>query len=349
MDSNKALAERSQREFGYRRVVDDWRVIVEDPAIDIVDICTPNDMHHEVAMAAIAAGKHVYCEKPLANTMVLAREMADAADKAGVTTIVGFNYIKNPVHGLARKLLREKAIGTIDYMRLFFNSDFMANRDLPHTWRNDIKRAGSGVIGDIGAHQLAYYYDLVGQEIEEVFCMLDTVIPAHAAPAAEGGFQLDAKADRSRMIPNTTDDIATVMFKFAGGGRGHMEASRVSTGIRFDIGYDIFGSNGSLRYSYDRINNLYIYLEEGPPELRGVKRVEMGPSDPNFAAFHPVSGLGLGYDDFKAIEAHDMLVAVATGKPAYPDFRWAYRIQRVVDACVKSNAEKRWVKVSEIA
>jgi predicted dehydrogenase len=349
MDSNPALAARAQRDYGYRRLVDDWHAIVEDPSIDIVDICTPNDMHHEVAMAAIAAGKHVYCEKPLANSTALAREMAEAADRRGVTTIVGFNYIKNPVHGLAQKLLREGAIGAIDYVRLYFNCDFMANRNLPHTWRNDVTRAGSGVIGDIGAHLLSYHFHLVAQEIEEVFCMLDTVIPAHPAPMEAGGFQLDAKADRGRMIENTTDDVATVLFKFGGGGRGHLEASRISTGIRYDIGYDIVGSQGTLRYSYDRINDLYVYREEGPPELRGFRRVEMGPSDPAFAAFHPVSGLGLGYNDFKAMEARDMIVAAARGEPAYPDFRWAYRIQRVVDACVKSHAEKRWVKVSEVA
>jgi predicted dehydrogenase len=347
MDSNQALAEHAQREYGYRRVVGDWRAIVEDPAIDVVDVCTPNDVHHEVAMAGLAAGKHVYCEKPLANTSALAREMADAADRAGVTTIVGFNYIKNPVHGLAKQLLEEKAIGTVEYLRLYFNSDFMADRNLPHTWRNDIRRAGSGAIGDIGAHLLSYHYHLIGQEIDEVFCMLDTVVPAHPAPVAAGGFQLDAAGDRGRMIENTTDDVATVLFRF-GGARGHIETSRISTGIRFNIGYDIVGSTGTLRYSYDRINDLYIYREEGPAPLRGFKRVEMGPSDPAYAAFLPVSGLGLGYNDFKAMEARDFLVAAATGHPAYPDFRWAYRIQRVVDACVLSNAERRWVGVDEL-
>jgi predicted dehydrogenase len=347
-DINRPLAERAQREYGYRRLAEDWRAIVEDPAIDAVDICTPNDLHHEVAMAAIAAGKHVYCEKPLANTVALAREMADAADKAGVTTIVGFNYIKNPVHGLARRLLADGAIGDVDYMRLYFNCDFMADRNLPHTWRNDRQRAGSGVIGDIGAHLFSYHLHLVEREIDAVLCMLDTVIPAHAAPVAAGGFQLAAKGDRARMIENSTDDVATVLFRF-GGARGHLEASRISTGIRYDIGYDLVGSRGTLRYSYDRINDLYIYREEGPPELRGFTRVEMGPSDPAFAAFHPVSGLGLGYNDFKAMEARDFLVAAAAGARAYPDFRWAYRIQRVVDACIRSHAEQRWVQVSEVS
>jgi predicted dehydrogenase len=139
-----------------------------------------------------------------------------------------------------------------------------------------------------------------------------------------------------------------VLFRF-GGARGHIETSRISTGIRFNIGYDIVGSTGTLRYSYDRINDLYIYRDDGPVPLRGFKRVEMGPSDPAYAAFLPVSGLGLGYNDFKAMEARDFLVAAATGQQAYPDFRWAYRIQRVVDACVLSNAERRWVRVDERA
>lgn len=347
MDTNKELAERARRDYGYERVVDDWRAIVEDPAIDVVDICTPNDMHHDVAMAALAAGKHVYCEKPLANTSALAREMADAADKADVTTIVGFNYIRNPVHNMAKQLLADGAVGQIDYVRLFFNSDFMADRNLPHTWRNDIKRAGSGVIGDIGAHLLSYYFHLIGEEIDEVQCMLDTVIPSHPAPVGAGAFQLDAAADHGRMIKNTTDDIASVMFRF-GNSRGHIETSRVSTGIRFNIGYDIIGSKGTLRYDYDRINDLYFHQEEGPASMRGWKRIEAGPHDEAYAAFLPVRGLGLGYNDFKAMEARDFLVAAATGQPAHPDFRWAYRIQQVVDACVLSNTERRWVRMDEL-
>ena len=344
-DLNIGMAERAAHECGFDRAVADWRTIIDDPTIDIVDICTPNDMHFDVAMAAIAAGKHVYCEKPLANTVDLARQMAEAAERRGVTTLVGFNYIQNPVHGLGRAAIARGDLGDLTYVRLFFNSDFMADRDLQHTWRNDIARAGSGVIGDIGAHCLSYFFHLTGREVEEVFCTLQFVVPDHAAALAEGGFRLGAQGDPTRRVANTTDDIATVMFRFSGGGIGHMEMSRVSTGIRFDIGYDIVGSNGTLRYDYERINDLDLYRGSGPTEARGFKRMQMGPTDPRYAALLPVSGLGLGYNDYKAMEAREMIEAVAAGRPAYPDFGFGHRVQRVVDACQRSHDARAWMKV----
>ncbi|MBV8566233.1 MAG: Gfo/Idh/MocA family oxidoreductase [Methylobacteriaceae bacterium] len=343
-DVSLELAQKGAGEFGYERAVSDWREIIDDKSIEIVDICTPNDMHFDVAMAAIAAGKHVYCEKPLANSVDHARQMARAAERAGVTTLVGFNYIQNPVHALARQALRRGDIGEVIYARLFFNSDFMADRNLQHTWRNDAARAGSGVIGDIGAHCLSYFFYLVEQEIEEVFCNLETVIADHPAPLVSGGFRLDSVGDASRRVKNTTDDIATVIFKFAGGS-GHIEASRVSAGIKFEIGYDIVGTQGSLRYSYDRINDICISRHSGPPESWGMTRIEMGPSDPRYAAFLPVSGLGLGYNDYKAIEAREMIAAVGEGRKAMPDFGFGLRVQEVVEACERSHAKRAWVRV----
>lgn len=344
-DVSKELAESAAHDCGVDRAVADWRSIIDDAEIDIVDICTPNDMHFDVAMAAIDAGKHVYCEKPLANTADQARKMADAADRRGIRTIVGFNYIQNPVHGLARSALARGDLGDVTYVRLFFNSDFMADRNLQHTWRNDLARAGSGVIGDIGAHCLSYFYHIVDREIEEVLCDLRFAIPDHPAPLSGGAFRVGAVGDQTRRIANTTDDMATVLFRFAGGGTGHMEMSRVSVGIRFDIGYDIVGTAGTLRYNYERINDLDLFRDTGPVETRGFTRMKMGPTDPRYAALLPVPALGLGYNDYKAMEAREMIEAVATGRPAYPDFRFAQRVQEVVDACQRSHAERGWVTV----
>jgi predicted dehydrogenase len=344
-DLTTDLAETAARECGVDRAVADWRSIVDDPTIDIVDICTPNHTHFEVAMAAIAAGKHVYCEKPLSNTIEEARKMAEAARNRGVTTLVGFNYIQNPVHSLARAAIACGDLGEIIYVRLFFNSDFMADRNLQHTWRNDVARAGAGVIGDIGAHCLSYYYHLVDREIEEVLCDLRFVIPDHAAPLSDGAFRIGAQGDPHHRIANTTDDMATVLFRCRGGGTGHMEMSRVSTGIRFDIGYDIVGTTGMLRYNYERINDLDLYRDSGPVESRGFTRMRMGPTDPRYASLLPVSALGLGYNDYKAMEAREMIEAVAIGRPAYPDFSFGCRVQEVVDACQRSHAQRGWVKL----
>ncbi len=304
-------------------------------------------MHFDIAMAAIAAGKHVYCEKPLANSADLALQMTEAAERKGVTTLLGFNYIQNPVHGMARNIVRRGEIGDVRYVRLFFSGDFMADPNLPHSWRNDRSRAGSGVIGDLGAHCLSYLYYLLECQIEEVFSTLEIVVKDHPASVALGGFKLGARGDEGRRVANTTDDTAAVLFKLAGGGSGHIELSRIKTGVRFEIGYDIVGSRGTLRYDYRDINDLFVYREDGPADERGFKRIAMGPSDPRFAALHPVSGLGLGYNDYKAIEAREIISAIGEGRKAAPDFRFGYRIQNIVDACVRSHESRQWVQVHD--
>ncbi|MGD9538901.1 MAG: Gfo/Idh/MocA family protein [Alphaproteobacteria bacterium] len=347
-DVNEEIAARSAKEFGFKRHARDWRTVIEDPKVDIVDINTPNDIHFDIAMAAIAAGKHVYCEKPLANDAATAFKMAKAAEEAGVITMVGFNYIKNPVQTLARKLIADGEVGAASYYRGVFNSDFLGRPDIPFSWRNEKAKAGSGVIGDIGAHCFAYFSHLVRQPVEAVLCDLRIIIPERPEPQALGGFSQDASGGgKKRKVE--TDDLATVLFRAAGGVTGHMEMSRVSLGKRFEIGYDLTGTKGALRYQYDRINQLQLYTESGAQETKGFKSIEMGPTDPRFAAFFPVPGLGAGYNDYKVMEVQDLIEAVAAGKPAYPDFRWAAEVQRVIDACILSDAEQRWVKVSEIA
>ena len=346
---SEEMASRAARELGFRNHTSDWREIIDDPTIDIVDIDTPNDLHFEMAMAAIAAGKHVYCEKPLANDAKEAFAMAEAAEKAGVITMVGFNYIKNPVQTLARRLVADGEIGAPNYYRGSFSADFLGRPDVPFSWRNDKAQAGSGVIGDIGAHCFAYLRHLVGQPVEEVVCNLEIVIPERPAPAAHGGFSMDAGGGSGQMIQVDTDDLATAMFKTLGGLNGHMEMSRVSVGKRMDIGYELTGSQGAIRYFYDRINDLQVYKEDGDPSTRGFKHVATGPNDPRYGAFYPVPGIGAGYNDFKVMEVQDLIEAVAAGKPAYPDFRFAAEVQRVIDACILSDAERRWVRVDEIA
>ena len=346
-DANEEIAARAAAEMGFRRHARDWREVVDDPNIDIIDITTPNDLHFDIAMAAIAAGKHIWCEKPLTNDVGTSFEMAEAAEKAGITTMVGFNYIKNPVQILARKLIEDGEIGAVTYYRGLFNSDFLGRPDIPHSWRNDKARAGSGVIGDVGAHCFAYFRHLLGEPIEEVMCDLNIVIPER--PRAEGAdrFSQDA-AGGSEMVQVDTDDIATVLFRFGGGVTGHMEMSRVATGRRMEVGYDVSGTEGALSYKYDRLSELQLYRESGPQDTKGFQRIEMGPTDPRFAAFFPVPGIGAGYNDFKVMEAQAFLEAIVAGEPGYPNFRFGAEVQRLVDACMLSDAEQRWVKVTDV-
>jgi predicted dehydrogenase len=283
----------------------------------------------------------------LATNAEHARLMADAARKKGLVTLVGFNYIQNPVHALAISALRNGDVGEVKHARVFFKSDYMANPDMPHSWRNERDRAGAGVIGDVGSHCLSYYFHLVSVKIDEVFCNLETVVPDRPIGSADGAIRYDARKHDAQRVPNTTDDIATAVFKFPGGA-GLIEASRVSPGAHFDIGYEIIGTRGMLRYSYDNINDLYLYRGEGPENFRGFTRIAAGPDNSLYAAMLPAAGLALGYNDFKAIEARELITAIAESRPAHPDFNFGYQVQRVVEACQRSHDQRRWVRVSDI-
>jgi predicted dehydrogenase len=276
-----------------------------------------------------------------------ARQMADAARKKGLITLVGFNYIQNPVHALAISSLSNGDVGEVKHARVFFKSDYMADPDMPHSWRNERDRAGAGVIGDVGSHCLSYYFHLVGAKVDEVFCNLETVVHDRPIGSADGAIRYDARKHDARRVPNTTDDIATAVFKFPGGA-GLIEASRVSPGAHFDIGYEIIGTRGMLRYSYDNINDLFLYRGEGPENFRGFKRIAAGPGNPSYAAMLPAAGLALGYNDFKAIEARELITAIAENRPAHPDFNFGYEVQRVVEACQRSHDQRRWVRLRDI-
>ena len=341
-------AEQVAREWGYSRSTDDWRAVVNDSRVDVVDICTPNDSHFEIGMAAIEAGKHVYCEKPMATTLEHARLMAQAARARGVITLVGFNYIQNPVHTLARTALRRGDIGEIKHARVFFKSGYMANPDMPHSWRNDRETAGSGAIGDIGSHCMSYFFHLIPEAVEQVFCNLETVIKDRPMGSEDGASRYGARSEDNRRVLNTTDDIGTAVFKFPGGS-GLLEVSRVSAGAQFDIGYEIVGTSGMLRYNYDHINDLYLSENSGPPEFRGMRRVPSGPDDPRYAALLPAAGLGLGYNDFKAMEARELLAAIGENRAAHPDFDFGLRVQSVIEACERSHETMAWARVDNSA
>ena len=288
-DANEEIAARAAAELGYRRHARDWREVVEDPSIDIVNITTPNDLHYDIAMAAIAAGKHIYCEKPLTNDAGTSFEMAAAAEKAGVTTMVGFNYIKNPVQNLARKLIEEGELGSVTYYRGMFNSDFLGRRDLPFSWRNDKARAGSGVISDVGAHCFAYFRHLVAQPIDEVMCDLRIVFAERPRAESAGSFSLDA-GGAADMVTVDTDDVATAMFRFGDGAIGHMEMSRVSLGRRMEVGYDVTGTEGRAPLPVRSNQRASALSRGGTPGDQGVQAHRDGGDRPPLRRVFPRAG-----------------------------------------------------------
>jgi predicted dehydrogenase len=345
-DVNPAWAEAAARNLGFARWTADWRDVVADPAVDVVDITAPNDVHHDIALAALAAGKPVYCEKPLANSVGQTRAMAAAAAAAGVPTLVGFNYLKNPAHPYARELIRSGELGAITLFRGTFDQDLQSDPGFPFTWRHERAVAGSGALGDMGSHTLAFAQYLVG-DIAEVCGLCDTYIRERPLAASGTGQSARAAAEGpKRQVEN--DDVAQFLMRFANGAIGTIGTSRIGTGRKMGLTYEIQGIKGALFFTQERMNELNLYRHTDPPGERGYKTLFLAPEYPGYAAFHPIPGNALGYNDQKIIEARELICAIAEGRPAEPDFAFGHKITQAIDAVLRSVAERRWVRVEEV-
>jgi predicted dehydrogenase len=337
-DSEPDRAARAARELGFRRSTADWRAVVTDPQVDVVVVCTPNHMHRDMALAAIAAGKHVSCEKPLALTAGDAREMALAADRAGLVHLVGFNYACNPLLVTARELAASGEIGEpIGFHGRYFE-DYLSDPALPFTWRCERALAGAGALADLGTHLVNLAHVLLG-DLGRVMARLSTVIKERREPAT----------GRARRVEN--EDTAQVLVEFANGVPGSFDVSRVATGYKCGLAFDLFGTQGSLRFDQERMNELQLYRNGDHAGLRGFRTILAGPEHLDYRSFCPAPGHGLGINDLKVIESRNLLAAVARRRAdprapgATPDFHEGARVQAVIDAIEQSHAEKAWVDV----
>jgi predicted dehydrogenase len=331
-DVNEAVAAEAAKALGFARSTGDWKRLVADPAVDLVDITTPNTLHKPIALAAIAAGKAVYCEKPLAPNAAEAKEMVDAAEKAGVKTAVGFNYLKNPMVALAREIVASGEIGEVISFRGIHAEDYMTDASAPFTWRLD-EKGGHGVVADLGSHIISIARNLAGP-IVSLVGQIKTVVGER--PVAAG-------ASEKRKV--LVDDEARALVTFAGGATGSLEASWVKAGRKMQLAFEVTGSKGALFVDHERMNELQLYTTGQPHGRQGFKTILAGPDHPFFKEFVPAPGHHLGFNDIKTIEVRALLTALAGGPPFQPDFREAWEIQRVVDAIVQSARERRWVEL----
>ena len=332
-------------EFGIAHWTTNWREIIEDPGVDLVDITTPNHLHAEMAIAAAQAGKHIYCEKPLATTSADAGRIVAAVEKSGVISIVGFNYLKNPAQAFARQLIESGELGEITLFRGTFDQDFLANPDVPFSWRLDRALAGTGALGDLGSHTIAFARFLVG-DIVEVCGLNATKIKERVMPAGGSGYAATARSGAEKRVVEN-EDIAEFLIRFDNGAIGTIGTSRIGMGRKLGLGYEIQGTKGSLFYTQERMNEIKLYRDTDPDGEKGYKTVYIGPEHPGYKAFFGLAGIGLGYNDQKIIEAHDLITAIALDQPVQPDVRFAYEVNKVIDAADRSCQEHRWVQVSE--
>lgn len=332
------LAAQKAKEFGFKRSTGDWRDVVQDPDIDVVDICTPNFLHKEIALAAIGQGKHVYSEKPLALTAEEAKLMFQAAKKAGVKTLVGFNYIKNPTTQLAKEIIERGEIGEIVHFYGTHNEDYLANPNTPRDWHCIKEKAGLGALGDLAAHIVQMSQYLVGSEIKTVIGDMQTVIKTRPNPQ-----------NLSEQLPVENEDQATAMVRFENGCMGTIETSRIACGRKMGLSYVITGTKGTISYTQERMAELKLYLHTDDPARQGFKTLLTGPLHPDYKHFCVSAGHGIGFNDQKTVEIRDLINGIANDTPMYPDFEEGFKVSRVLDAITKSYQEKRWVDVEEVA
>ncbi|WP_327635659.1 Gfo/Idh/MocA family oxidoreductase [Kribbella sp. NBC_00482] len=333
--------------LGWKETETDWRKLLGRDDVQLVDVCTPGDSHAEIAIAALEAGKHVLCEKPLANTVEEAEAMTAAAEKAkaqGIRSMVGFTYRRVPAIGLARRLVADGKIGTIRHIRAQYLQDWIADPEAPLSWRLDKEKAGSGALGDIGAHIVDLTQYITGDTIGEVSARLETFVKERPVAAEHSGLAGTAGVERG---PVTVDDAAVFLATFRSGALGVFEATRFATGRKNAIRIEINGSLGSLAFDFEDMNLLHYYDATEDSRTAGFRRIlATEPDHPYVAAWWPPGHL-LGYEHGFTHQVVDLVTAIAEGADPEPSFADGLRVQRVLAAVEASSASRQWQEIPE--
>ncbi len=338
----KVAAER----FGWESYETSWEKLIKRDDIDLIDITAPSNAHKEIGIASAEAGKHVFCEKPLALNLADAREMLKAVEKAGVKHMINFNYRTAPAVALAKKMIDEGLLGKIYHFRGVYLQDWIISPDFPIVWRLDKSVAGSGSHGDLNAHIIDIARFLVG-EFDSVVGMEETFIKER--PLTEigttGGLHAKATGGKGEV---TVDDATLFLARFTNGAVATFEATRFAAGRKNHNRFEINGSKGSIVFNLERMNELEYYNVDDPEGLQGFRVIQAtDPSHPYLHAWWPPAHI-IGYEHTFIHQVYNLMQAIANDKMPSPSFVDGVKCQEVLDAVVKSIQEKRWVKISEM-
>ena len=318
------------RQFGARRATANWRELVDDPQVEAVVIASPQQTHREIALAAFARGKAVFCEKPLGASIEDGRAMVAAARESGLPNMVGFNYIRTPASQLAREIIAAGEIGAITHFRGEHTEDFCADPLSPATWRT--REPANGAMGDLAPHILNATLALAGP-IRSLIADIQTVHKTRPSP--EGPQAV------------TNDDHAQILCRFESGAIGSIYVSRIATGRKMGYAYEIFGVNGAIRFDQEDQNALWLYKGDAKPDRQGFTKILTGPLHPDYQPFCLGPGHGTGYQDQIIIEARDFLKAIATREPVWPTFADGHAVNLLIEAAWRSHAAGSWTDVAK--
>ncbi|MFC9405162.1 Gfo/Idh/MocA family protein [[Kitasatospora] papulosa] len=338
---DRTAVEAAAARHGWAAAETDWRALIARDDVQLVDICTPGDSHAEIAIAALEAGKHVLCEKPLANTVAEAEAMAQAAERAaarGQVAIVGFNYRKVPALTHARAMIEEGRLGRLRHVRATYLQDWLVDPESPLTWRLERERAGSGALGDLGAHIVDLAQYLAGEPLVGVSAVSETFVRERPvlAGAAAG---LPGAADGTARGAVTVDDATLFTGRLASGALASFEATRMAAGRKNALRLEINGERGSIAFDLERLNELSFHDHTEPPTSAGFRRILVTePQHPYLEAWWP-PGHGLGYEHTFVHQARDVVRTIVEGRAPVPSFADGLQVQRVLAAVEESAAK----------
>lgn len=343
------IAEDFKERFSFEKACTDYMDIINDPEIDIVCVCTPNDSHAEISIAALKAGKHVICEKPIAAKTEDAKAMAEAAEEAakkGIVSMCGYQYRRVPAIDEAKKIIESGRLGEITNIRTQYLQSWSADPRSPLSWRFVKETAGAGTLGDIFTHALDIAQYLAGN-VTDVVSMVKTYIKER--PVQEGGVDLLGTVklgdDAKKQVVDVDDEVS-VLCKFDSGAIGSVEATRMAWGRNNYLTVEVHGTKGSLTWNYERLNELEVcYGMEDNDGERGFRKIYTGPANPHGDVTWNIPGMNIGYGELKAIEAYEFAKAVEGGYQPTTSFTVGYQLDRVCEAVVESNEKKAWVEV----
>ena len=327
------LARRRADEFGFEAATADWRALIADPKVEVVSITTPNALHAPMAIAALEAGKHVWCEKPMAPSLDEAERMAAAARASGRVAILGYNYIQSPAIRFIGKMLKSGAIGRLNHFRIEMDEDYLADAEAPFSWRSQAS-AGYGALDDFAVHPLS---------------LITTIIGRPSAVFGEMSKPYPDRPDGGGRRAIETFDIATALLRMEDGVSGTIQVNRCAWGRKGRLQWQLFGSKGMIVFDQERFNEVNVYVAEGPAEGQGFRQVLMGPAHPPYDSFIVAPGHQMGFNDLKIVEAHELLNRIA-GKPSLTiDFEAGLEIERTIHAIARSSREGQWVAMDGAA
>jgi predicted dehydrogenase len=346
-DEVAARAREAQDRLGFEECTNDWKQVVAHPEVEVVNVTSPNHLHLEMVRLATQAGKHVFCEKPVGCNSIETAAIARLAREARVISWVGYNYRWAPVVQYARQLIESGKLGSLTHYRGRFLVDYGSNPDGVLSWRFQRELAGHGTLGDLMSHVVDMAHMLAGP-IRRVVGNHKTFITTRPVAIPGQGTHFSVNADAPR-APVTNEDYVGALAQFAGGAQGSLEVCRVAKGPRCEMAFEINGTKGAIKWNYERMNELQLFLPDGTDEHDGPVLIQAGPAHPGYSSFYPGPGNSMSYEDLKTIETFEFLKSVVAGKQAEPGLAEALNVAAVQDAIARSWASERWETVAEIS